>query len=506
MTVVVSAGEGVDLEVVHRVAWHRESLAIAPETLQRVEDRYREFETFVAGHAELPLYGITTRHHYGAKTVLTAAARDDYHRRLPSTPPSVGPPMPERLVRAIIVARLASLLDGHGGVRAEVLESIAGMLEQPLPYVPERGHGEPGEIILLGHLFGEFQVDFGVGGGMPLVNGSPCAAAALADVALTARRRLALAEEVFALAAEAIRAPLEHYDVALERLWRDEHQAAALRRMRELLDGGAAERRPYQAPVSFRSTPRMLGWLRRLQAQGEECAILSLNTASGNPIFAFSEDHPPDGAVIHNGGYHNPLAAPLINAFARAWADLAQLAAHQVERLVEDPQGVMAAELESRLTGLYMTQTGWAEEARHAAQSTLISLGGVGQTDTATPDLLAWRLACEAGNALEITLATLAVVASHTIQQARQQPPRRLGELFAAVLTSVPVGAEAARIATGLRQLTEDFSRRVIDAPPHAPGASIARPPAAASRDGSQAENVDSVVEIAPTAAPTRRV
>ena len=64
---------------------------------------------------------------------------------------------------------------------------------------------------------------------MALINGSPCAAALVADVALAGQARLALAESVFALTAEAARAPLEAYSEDLEALWDDEHETAALR-------------------------------------------------------------------------------------------------------------------------------------------------------------------------------------------------------------------------------------------------------------------------------------
>ena len=64
---------------------------------------------------------------------------------------------------------------------------------------------------------------------MALVNGSPCAAALAADVALVSRQQLHLAEQVFALSVEAFRAPLEAYDQALDALWEDENEVAALR-------------------------------------------------------------------------------------------------------------------------------------------------------------------------------------------------------------------------------------------------------------------------------------
>jgi len=465
VTVTLSTTADIDLEVVRRVAWHHERIELSPDARARIQARRRDFEAFVAANADRHLYGITTRHHRGARTVLPMEERAEYHRRVPPTPPSVGSPMPARLVRGIIVARLASFLDGHAGVRTDTVVTVAAMLDRPLPYVPERGHGEPGDIIALGHLFRglDSEVDFGVGGAMPLVNGSPCAAAALADVVLAGRQRARLAEEAFALAAEAILAPLEHYDAVFERLWGDEHQAAALRRIRELLDGGHTPRRRYQAPVSFRNAPRMLGWLGRLQAQGEECAALSLRAVTGNPAFVFPEDHPPYGAVLSNGSYYNPVAAPLMNGFARTWADVAQLATHQGQRLIEDPDGPLANEAESRTSLLYMTQTGWAEEARLAAQPTLISLGGVSPTDTSTPDLLAWRLAHEAGRALEVSLATLATVAVHTIEQAGRRPPKRLEPLFEQVLECLPVGADPGAYGPGLSRLADAFARRVLE-------------------------------------------
>jgi histidine ammonia-lyase len=425
--------------------------------MERIAMRRGQFEAFVEANTNSHLYGITTRHHYGASTVLSPAEREAYNKHLPATPASVGPPMPERLLRGIILARLATFLDGHSGVRPDAVDAVARMLEEPLPYVPERGHGEPGEIVVLGHLFRHLEnhVEFGVGGAMPLVNGSPAAAAALADASLAGRRRLGAAEHVFALAAAAIGAPLEHYDGALADLWGDEYEAAALARARELLGDDYVSRRRFQAPVSFRNAPRLLGWTRRLQAQAEECAVISLRAVTGNPIFLFPEQRPPHGAVLSNGSYLNPMVAPLLNGLARAWADLAQLATHQVERLVEDPDGLLSREIESRTTLFYMTQTGWAEEARHASVATLMSLGGTGQTDTSTPDLLAWRLASEAGRALDVTLAGLAVVAAHTLALCDRRVPAGLMQLSDEVLSALPPDAPPAHYGAGLAALSD---------------------------------------------------
>src|SRR5207253_1533652 len=97
-------------------------------------------------------------------------------------------------------------------------------------------------------------------------------------------------------------------------------------------------------------------------------------------------------------------------------------------------------EPESQVSLLYMTATGWTAESRAAAQPTLLGLAGGGQTDTGTPDLLAWRLATEAGEALRVVLAVLAVVATHTIERAGRAPGPALEPHHRAVLERFPLG------------------------------------------------------------------
>ena len=77
--------------------------------------------------------------------------------------------------------------------------------------MPAEGNKGSGEILALGHLFGELaeRLELQPREKMALINGSPCASALVADIALAGRGRLALAERALALSAEAIRAPLE---------------------------------------------------------------------------------------------------------------------------------------------------------------------------------------------------------------------------------------------------------------------------------------------------------
>ena len=95
---------------------------------------------------------------------------------------------------------------------------------------------------------------------LSLINGSPAASALVADAALAARNRIAVVADVFALTAEAFNAPLGHFAEELETLWNNPHDAWGLAALRNRIAGGhGGPRRPYQAPVSFRIMPRILG-------------------------------------------------------------------------------------------------------------------------------------------------------------------------------------------------------------------------------------------------------
>ena len=214
-------------------------------------------------------------------------------------------------------------------------DRIAALLDGTLPKVPLDGQVGAGEILPMMHVMSEtFTGDFEEGEWMTLVNGSPCSAALVADTALHARHRLENAEVVFALSVEALRAPLEAYDAALDLLWGDEHEAAALRELRtHLLGAETANRLEQQAPVSYRILPRVLGQARRAVAHLEQAARTSLSSAAHNPVFLPPDAEHPGGRLISTGGYHNAMAYPALNALNVAWADLALVAERHVTGL-----------------------------------------------------------------------------------------------------------------------------------------------------------------------------
>ncbi|WP_124568315.1 aromatic amino acid lyase [Rhodococcus sp. KBW08] len=465
MTVIVDTATDLTLDTLERVTRGGEDCELSPAAIVRIDERRAQFLRYVDAHSDKHLYGITTKHHVGAKSVLGEDSRAEFATRLPSTPATGGPALPDHLVRAIILARLTDVLNGTACLRSETATRLLGLLRHPqLPPVPSRGNGEPGDIVPLGHLLrAEFNGTLQLGEGMALINGSPVATAALVDAVLDSKQRIIAVEQVMALAALAIRAPAAHYAQELEVLWRDEHQATTLSNFRRLVEHDAhSEELPYQAPVSFRSAPRVVGWSRRTLAAAEECAEIALAASSNNPVFVGPGTVPPLGAILSNGGYHNALVAPTLDSLARSWADISQLVTAQVNRLVEDPTGLAATEPESQVGLFYMTSAGWAEESRAAATPSLIGIGGAGQTDTGTPDLLAWRKAQEAGTALDNNLSLLAVVAAHTLARTDRPVAPASVQTYRAILDRFPVGTDPIDFAVRLQSITDALTTQLI--------------------------------------------
>ena len=140
-----------------------------------------------------------------------------------------------------------------------------------LPEVPGLGNGAAGEINALAHLFYDLtgQIELGPKDNSALTNGAPCASALVADAALVAKKRLALSHQVFALSIDAFKAPLEHYDPVLGTCWGNPHDKVALQGLAPYLRGAATDRRNFQAPVSFRILPRILGQAHQALEQAE---------------------------------------------------------------------------------------------------------------------------------------------------------------------------------------------------------------------------------------------
>jgi len=467
VAVTLASRADITLEAFERVAWRGESIDIAPEALERIDAARAAFLRLIE-QPEITVYGVTSGYGDRAGVRLGVEERALQAKQAMHAAGSFGKPLPERVARGIVLARLANFLDGHAAVSARLATAVADLPDGGrLPSVPERGNGGSGEIVALAHLFGPLMEAFELGEkeGLALTNGSPGAAALVADASLAARRRLELAYRAFALSVEAFRAPLEAYDPALEELWGDEHETLALRRLRSLLNTSADGRRPHQAPVAYRILPRVLGQAERTLDAAERAAAISLRSVSDNPVYLPPADDRSDGRVLSTGGYHNAAAPAALHELAVSWADLCQLAERHIERIAfTRASSGPPSRVESLLHLFMMVAVGYSEDARSAAQPVVLPRGGPGQNDVTSPAFLAWSREEAAGECLDALLALLAGAAGHALSVAEPDLTPDLAHFRAEVGARFPPLQEPRMIGTDAGRLTDYFRELVFSA------------------------------------------
>ncbi len=474
MTVVVNRRADFTLDNFRRVAFGQEDVEIGPVAREAMAAARRGFLALLDSDRTAFIYGITTRPGVEVATAVAPEQQREYARRFraESGYGFGGGCHSGQVVRGMVFARLVDYVEGHGKVRPEFAERVAALLRAPLPCVPLDGQAGPGEVLPmlpLGGWMGDFE--FEEGEGLALVNGSPYSTAVLADTAVRARNRLAQAEALFALSADAFRAPLEAYDEALDDLWADQYQVEALRALRAHLAGAeAAGRLSHQAPVSFRILPRLFGEARRAVAEAERAAAVALRSVSVNPVYFLPGPGQPFGRMASNGGFHNAAACPALQSLSSCWAELALAAERHIEcfhrgatyglpPLLSAPGYRPAIGGPVNLFG--WTATGYVEAARAAAAPTLMPAVVVdAQNDLSSATSLAHGKERDAAYAFGGVQAILAIVASQALFVTGRQPAPPLQDLVAGIRSVFPpvesphgrdLGAQAGRLADVFR-------------------------------------------------------
>ncbi len=478
MTVILNCRSDINLNSFYRVAWQREGVRISDPAMLKIAACRASFLDLIDKDASVVIYGVTTAMGERASHRLTREERDLHARLKPfAAATSFGDYLPNRVVRGIVFARLTNFIEGHSATTPRIAQAVAGMLDgDPMPPVAAAGQGGAGEILALYPLFAplstRFELDVKERGS--LINGAPCAAALVADAAIAARRRLQLALETFALSIEAFRAPLEHFDEALESLWGDKDETAVLRSLRGYL-GEVHGRRHYQAPVSYRIVPRVLGHGHRAVTAAEYAATVSLSSISDNPVYLAPDARHPLGRCLSTGGFHNAMAAPALDDLAGIWADICLLCDRHSAKLLNGrvshlPDQLLVGREPGQSDGrgnigyVTMAANGYIELAKAAAQRTFIpgNDSWVGQDDVATPAFLAWSKEARAGRCLDASLAMLAVVASQAMFVTNREAPPALKAFMELVRTYVPPVVEDRILGPEFARLTDAITAKIF--------------------------------------------
>jgi histidine ammonia-lyase len=273
----------------------------------------------------------------------------------------VGPRLPEREARAMMLLRANVLAKGYSGARTELVDLLCGMLNAGLyPPIPEQGSvGASGDLAPLSHLalamIGEGML---LGAGHPAPASEALARAGLAPVALgpkegialingtqahTAVGALALADALAlwhtahaagAMSLEALRGTPVAFDARIHdaRGQAGQRESAAL--LRALLaDSEIRESHRHGDPrvqdaYALRCMPQVHGASRDALRFAESMIARELNAATDNPLVF------DDGEMLSGGNFHGQPVAMALDVMAIALTNLATMSERRIDRLV----------------------------------------------------------------------------------------------------------------------------------------------------------------------------
>jgi histidine ammonia-lyase len=354
-------GNSLTLDDLYRCASSPSKLSFSAAAKRRMTASRRVVEGWIKRGETV--YGVTT----GFGEFSNVRIDDEHLEELQenlivSHAAGTGEPLPDRVVRAMMILRMNALVKGYSGIRPATMEFFRKVFNAGVvPIVPSRGSvGSSGDLAPLAHLvlslLGKGKVVYdgaimdsavalkriglkpwklGAKEGLALVNGTQMMTA-LGALALHEALELARhADIAAAMAVDALKGSDTAFDERIHRVRPHAGQILCAANLRKLIAGSEIrESHRYndarvQDAYSIRCIPQVHGASRDAMAYVEEVLRVELNSANDNPlIFADSGDH------LEGGNFHGQPIALALDFLGIALAELANISERRIERMV----------------------------------------------------------------------------------------------------------------------------------------------------------------------------
>lgn len=358
-------GRPITLRDLEEVARAGRPVALCPEARGRVVASRAAIDAIArAGDRAPAVYGVNTGFGALAETrIHEGDVRALQQNLVRSHACGVGPDLGQAEVRAMMVLRAQVIALGCSGVRAEIVDALAAMLDAGVcPRIPSQGSvGASGDLAPLAHLalalIGEGEATFG---GRLLPAGEALRTAGLSPVELQAKEGLSLingtqymtalgalalrdaaglatvADIAGAISLEALKGSRRPFDDRLMKVRPHPGQAAVAENLRALLTESEIMEShvncgKVQDPYSLRCMPQVHGASRDALAWCEAVLERELNSVTDNPTVFLDGEEPE---LISGGNFHGQPVALALDLAAIGAAELSNISERRVEQLV----------------------------------------------------------------------------------------------------------------------------------------------------------------------------
>ena len=318
-----------------------------------------------ATEGDAAVYGVNTG--FG-KLASTRIAREDLTllqlKLLRSHAVGVGDPLPERVVRLVLLLKAASLARGFSGVREEVIDTLLALHNRGVtPVIPCQGSvGASGDLAPLAHLslplVGEGEawyqgerlpasealpragirpVQLSAKEGLALINGTQVSTALALDALLAADRLFEAAVISGALTLDAARGSDGPFDPRIHAVRGQPGQIDCAAAYRALMVGSEIRKSHLehddrvQDPYSLRCQPQVMGACLDQMRHAAQVLVREANAVTDNPL-VFSGQA---GELVSGGNFHAEPVALAADVLAVAIAEIGAITERRIAMLVD---------------------------------------------------------------------------------------------------------------------------------------------------------------------------
>jgi histidine ammonia-lyase len=317
------------------------------------------------------VYGVTTGFGDNVRHVISAQnAKELQVNIVRSHAVTVGEPLKREQVRAIQLMILVSLGKGFSGVRLELLELIAGLLNnEVVPFAP--GEGSVGYLAVEGHLalvlLGEGQArvnggewvdgataleqvglqptDLQCKEGLALLNGTTSVTAIAVLALYNAMQTASIADVAAAISLEALKGTIRAFDPRYHSVKAHKEQAQTARDIKAMLHDSQliADNIDYrlQDAYSLRSIPQVHGASKKFIDHARENIENEIHSSGDNPVIYPLDDG--DGIAISGANFDGTYIGMSADSLCVALANLAKISERRIDRMVNSHFSEMPA-------------------------------------------------------------------------------------------------------------------------------------------------------------------